>query len=680
MAARLGITRTASRWLLVGIALDAALAVADAAVGSIAGTYLVTPLLLAIFVTPALTALGAAVSIVLAALSGVWHDDLGSAWLIRLVIVVVGGALAYYAALRRERRERAARRYETLAAVADVVEASPAAFVGIDETGYIRLFNPAAEQMFGYRAREVLGSELAELIVPERLRAAHRAGLFRLRASGESRILGRRVDLPALHADGSELPVALTITRLRGEGPAAYVGFIRDISGEVEAQRRQRVLARTGELLASSIDYEQTLREIARLGVPELADWCAVDVPTAAGAVATMARASADAGAVELGPLRSRYSERARRDHTTAGVIASGHVVFEVEVGEQELAAYARDDDQLELLRELRITSLMVVPLKARRRTVGALTLATTDSRRRFSARDLELAQELAERAGMAIDNARLYAERARTATTLMASLRPPPIPELPGWDTAALYRPAGRADEVGGDFYDVFLAGRGWMLVIGDVVGHGPPAAALTSLARYSIRTAATLTGSPHAALEHLNEELRREGRLALFSAACVLLCEDDGRAQATVAVAGHPRPILVRAGEARPIGQTATILGVDDDSEYPQETLELSRGDFLVLYTDGVTDAASDGERFGEDRLLDALSAAASSAEQLLDRIRQALSDFQGRAQRDDVAILIVERLAASGNGHGPALSVEEQASALPEAPAPRERGLSS
>jgi serine phosphatase RsbU (regulator of sigma subunit) len=301
----------------------------------------------------------------------------------------------------------------------------------------------------------------------------------------------------------------------------------------------------------------------------------------------------------------------------------------------------------------------MVVALRAGRRTIGAMTFVMAESRRRYSESEVELAEELAARAGNAIDNARLYRERARTAATLMAGLRPPAIPRLPGWSCASLYRPAGRADEVGGDFYDVFRVGPGWMLVIGDVIGHGPPAAALTSLARYSIRTAATLSGSPKTALEHLNAELRREGRLALLTAACVLLWDTDEGGCASVTVAGHPRPILVREGRPELVGKTSVVLGVNDDAEYPEDVVRLETGDCLVLYTDGVLDAASATDRFGEERLLSALTGAVASPQAAVDRIETALAVFQTRAQCDDIAILAVQRASVSadigvGRGH--------------------------
>jgi serine phosphatase RsbU (regulator of sigma subunit) len=249
------------------------------------------------------------------------------------------------------------------------------------------------------------------------------------------------------------------------------------------------------------------------------------------------------------------------------------------------------------------------------------------------------------------LENARLYRERTELAQTLVASLRPPPLPPMRGWETAALYQPAGRTEEVGGDFYDVVSVEDGWMVVIGDVIGKGPAAAARTALARYSIRTGATLTGSPSAALRHLGDDLEREGQGGLISAACVLLRERDGAAEAVVAAAGHPLPVLVSDGEARPVGRHSLLLGVDPEHPIFEDTIALGDGDALLLYTDGVPDTIGRDERFGDTRLLEALRGPSAPPEALLRRVAAPLEFFQHGHQRDDIAMLVVRREAEAG-----------------------------
>ena len=639
--------RNALNWLVVVGSIDALLVVADVTIGQLASVFVITPLLLAVVAGPAVTGAAAVTSVALASASAAWstHVD-ATAHVARIAIVAAGGAFAYYAAVRRRHSELTAGRLEAAAAVSEMVQASPVAVIGIDLAGTITLFSPAAEEMFGYRVEQAVGQELARLIVPPALREQHRAGLARFRATGESQVLGRRLDFDAMRSNGELFPVALTIARLPGGGPAAFAGFVRDVTEEKRAERANVLRGRTAELIASASAYEQTLQEAARLPIPELADRCWIEMPRPDGRVVVLADDSGlhtDAAAQTLEPFDVTMLDDAAG---SACVIATGRPVLAPDVTDEWLAAYTRDAAELGRLRAARIGSMMVVPLKAGRRTIGAMSFAGVEPGRRFSEDDLELAEELAERAGTAIDNARLYRERARTISTLMAGLRPPEIPDLPGWRTAALYRPAGRIDEAGGDFYDLFRAGPGWMLVIGDVLGHGPPAAALTSLARYSIRTAATLTGSPKAALDHLNDELRRDERLTLLTAACVLLWESPDGPAARIAIAGHPRPVLVRDGRPRLVGEASVVLGAADDAEYRESVLSLRPDDCLVLYTDGVLDTAASTDRFGEERLIRALAGSIESPQTAIDRLDTALARFQTRTQRDDIAVVAIQR----------------------------------
>ncbi|HEY3021388.1 MAG TPA: GAF domain-containing SpoIIE family protein phosphatase, partial [Solirubrobacteraceae bacterium] len=285
-------------------------------------------------------------------------------------------------------------------------------------------------------------------------------------------------------------------------------------------------------------------------------------------------------------------------------------------------------------------------PLRAGDRSADALGVLAVARQRPFSAREQALLGYLASQAAVALENARLYEERSELARTLVTSLLPPALPSMAGWRAAALYQPARRSDEVGGDFYDVFSVGDAWMVVIGDVIGKGPAAAALTGLARYSIRTAATLTASPATALKHLNDDLHRDEQSGIISAACVLLREVDGRAEATIACAGHPPPVHIRAGEPRAVGTPSLLLGVAPDAHFAEQTVTLDDDDTLVLYTDGVLDAQGRDERFGERRLLDALRGDSTSAEETLGRVAAPLELFQEGPQRDDIAMVVIRR----------------------------------
>ena len=177
----------------------------------------------------------------------------------------------------------------------------------------------------------------------------------------------------------------------------------------------------------------------------------------------------------------------------------------------------ARDEEHLRLIRALGMVSAMVVPMRVRDRVLGAITFVSAESGRTFNAGDLRLAEDLALRAATAVENARLYRARSAIAQTLQASLLPPMLPEVPGVEVAALYRAAGEGHEVGGDFYDLFATTEDhWFAVIGDVCGKGAEAAAVTALARYTIRAAAARRRSPAAILRWVNEVMLRRTRRA--------------------------------------------------------------------------------------------------------------------------------------------------------------------
>ena len=218
--------------------------------------------------------------------------------------------------------------------------------------------------------------------------------------------------------------------------------------------------------------------------------------------------------------------------------------------------------------------------------------------------------------------------------------------PEIPGYRVASLYRAAGDQNDVGGDFYDAFEVPGGWMVVVGDVAGRGAEAAALTSLSRYTFRTAGKLLGDPIAALEQLNAALRERPRLSLVSVCCVMLGAVGADATADLVLAGHPPAYHMRRGSSHPVGVFAPFLGAYERGGWQATTIRLEPGDQLVLYTDGVIDTVGQAERFGEERLARTLRDAADAADTVR-RIERALVAFAHGSQVDDTAVIAVERL---------------------------------
>jgi GAF domain-containing protein len=434
--------------------------------------------------------------------------------------------------------------------------------------------------------------------------------------------------------------------RLHGHSEELAVNLVEDLTAIKKAELGQRLLGDSGRVLASSLDYERTLREVARLAVPELADWCGVDMHGPHGEIRPVAIAHVDPARVQIGrDLREAYPVDPDGEAGLATVMRGGPSFLAAQVADAELVAYASDERHLELLRAVGFRAVMVVPMSAHGDTLGALTFVSAESGRTFGDDDLGLAEELGRRAGMAVANARAYTEREQIARTLQASLRPPDLPEIDGWDVASLHEPAGEANEVGGDFFEVFEVAGGWMAVIGDVEGKGAAAASVTALARHTIHAVAQLTGDALTAVRQLDRRLRSGPEPKTCS---VALVQVRGEASHVIS-AGHPPPIHVGDAGVDEVKATGPLPGaLPEPGDWPSERVMLAPGESLVLYTDGVTDAVgSGGERFGRERLAAALAEPAGSAQELADRISAALSTFrEGRPQSDDVACLVLRR----------------------------------
>jgi serine phosphatase RsbU (regulator of sigma subunit) len=295
------------------------------------------------------------------------------------------------------------------------------------------------------------------------------------------------------------------------------------------------------------------------------------------------------------------------------------------------------------------IRSGIVVPMITRGRTIGALPWVHGRSGRRFDTQDVELAQEVARRCATAIENARLYSDRAYIARTLQQSLLPVELPEIPGIETAARFRPTGEGNEVGGDFYDVFETGnRGWTIVMGDVCGKGPDAAAVTALARYTLRAAAMRDRLPSRSLAVLNEALLRQRDDRRFCTVAYAYLEKlDRGARVGISTGGHPLPLLLRVdGTVEPVGAPGTLLGVVPDPDLEDRAVTLEPGDSLVFFTDGVIESRANSSGVLDERRLGELMAtcAGSGPDAIAQRIEEAAVMSQNGRPRDDIAVLVL------------------------------------
>ena len=467
-----------------------------------------------------------------------------------------------------------------------------------DATGRLVYVNPAAVELLGVgSADELVSAGPLEIMDSYAVFDEHGRPLALGDLPSQRLLAGEPDPGPLLvrnvvRATGVERWLLHRCSALRDEDGAIVrvVSVIEDVTEVKRAEWSQRLLADSSEALAASMDPGEQLGALVKVLVPALAAAAAAELPDPRG--------------------------------------------------ERRRVAAAGEEAALENERALRI------PLRAGAEALGTLTLAHAEPWRGFGRVERELAEEIGRRAGVAVHNARSHSSRTAIARALQHGLLPPELPEVPGWSAAVLYRPAGEFNEVGGDFYDVFLGPSGWMVVIGDVAGQGAEAAARTSLARFTLRTAAELTGDVSAAVSRLNDTLRGQSGLPLCTVVCAELRErGDGSAVVTMASAGHPPPLLVRGREVLPVGDAGTIAGAFDGERWPAAPVVLEPGDLLVLYTDGVTDAMGEDERFGEERLIEALGRLEGGVGERLAALREELEAFERGPQRDDTTVLVLQ-----------------------------------
>jgi serine phosphatase RsbU (regulator of sigma subunit)/ketosteroid isomerase-like protein len=420
-----------------------------------------------------------------------------------------------------------------------------------------------------------------------------------------------------------------------------------------QVNRRFQMLDEISRAADAGESLDETLDAIAGIVVPELGDICAIDVIEGD----SVRRAALHADGPDGETIVERLKARGPRLQAEIASEANREPLeprrFELRTDE-DLRQFASDDEDLEFLRSLGVRSGVTVELRARGRPTGMLTISVGHSGRRFQNSDIDFVTLLAGRVALALDNAGLFSdlerserERAEIAETLQRGLLPPPLPHIPGWSVAATYRPAGAENEVGGDFYDAFRIAGGWMVVIGDVTGRGAKAAAVTAHARYTLRTAAALTGDPVVALRTLNRELLARQGTALCSVAAMAFSEDPAD-PVRLAVAGHPPPLLVDGDRVTEVTSPAPVLGAFTDETWALESTRVAPGQQLVVVTDGVTEMGADGERFGEERLRAQLEGVGSPA-LAAQRIEGALHEFAGGTLDDDAAILAIAPAAA-------------------------------
>lgn len=409
---------------------------------------------------------------------------------------------------------------------------------------------------------------------------------------------------------------------------------------------RYRFLLTASTMLSTAMDSSSAIEALGRAAVPALGEICMIDMVGMSGKLErTGWRASDIELTAQLGKAKPIFDE----DHPALRAIQTGEPVFIPHCSDQQLRTVAADSSIHSMMVERGLRWCLSVPIVARC-CLGALTLVSRDGtiEGKWAEMAPQIAEDLARRAALALDHAKLFESSRHMAITLQRSLMPAALPAVQGIELAARYHAGGEGAEVGGDFYDVFpTENDGWAAVIGDVCGKGAEAAALSALARHSIRAANVDLRKPRRILNFVNQLVIQGNYSDRFITIAYCRMRPEGECiRATVGLAGHPPPILIRAdGSISAEGRSGTLIGVTTDPELTDQAVLFRPGDALVLYTDGVTEARGPLGRFGQKRLEATLAECRGmDAEQIAGHLEEVVLGFQTELSRDDTAILVI------------------------------------
>jgi PAS domain S-box-containing protein len=527
--------------------------------------------------------------------------------------------------------------------------------------------NPAFERTTGYSYDEAVGRNCRFLQGAD----TDPAAVERVRE-----LLGREehgtVTLLNYRKDGSAFWNELSLSPVYdGDGELTHVvGIQADVTARVlaeqererhlaaeqraraeaeQAQRRLALLAEATSMLAATLDVDESLDRLTHLVVPLLADWCTVHLLSPDGGVQRVAAAHRDPSKLDLLRRLEQLQPGGLRDSSiTAEVLRGGSARLVERVSHEQIERAVSDPELAEVYEGIGIGSAIVVPMRARRQVLGVLALFT-DGSRCFDGEDLATAADLARRAALTVDNARLYQREHEVAEALQRSLLPD-LPEIDGLDVAARYLAGSSAAQVGGDWYDLFRLPDGAVgIAVGDVMGHDLTAAAAMGQLRSVLQSYAWQGSSPAVVLDRLDQLVQGLDMAQL--ATCIY-----GRLELPglgldgvlrLANAGHLPPVLRRGdGHVRLLrSQVSLLVGAALGIERDETEEALGPGSVLVLYTDGLVEHRGRDLDQGLDQLEEALAAAPhGSAQEVLDAVLDAMVDGE---LDDDVAVLVVRVL---------------------------------
>jgi PAS domain S-box-containing protein len=420
----------------------------------------------------------------------------------------------------------------------------------------------------------------------------------------------------------------------------------------LEARRHNEFLLLATQVLSEVVDYREMVERLAQVSVPVMADLCLIDIEDENGQMQRMAAWHADPDKRALAEeLRASYPPDPAGSHPSMEVIRNGRSMWSADMDDEFLRSTSRDERHYAILKTLGFTSYVTVPLRLRdEQVLGTVTLVSAGSGRRFSEKDLGLAEQLAAQVSSVVIRARAYDRERRISHELQRHLLPDAIPPIGGWDVAARYRPAAVGLEVGGDWYDVVPISEHLVaLVVGDVEGHDIGAARIMSRLRHNLGLLLLEEQAPGKALQRLNRASLAGvgGRLATALVGVL----DIRTGSIAFSSAGHPSPVRVESGQAVELPvPPGPPLGVQD-CDYKDHEFQLERG-CLVMFTDGLVERR--GSRLDERfTLLETSLRASPSNEpsQVADFVIDTMTS--GARSSDDIVVLTARR---QGDDPGP------------------------
>lgn len=573
------------------------------------------------------------------------------------LLTALADQLAAFVAMRkteaelREQEELTAETERVRQHMTEVVRGTGDAVMSKDLDGLVTLWNEAAEQMYGYTAEEAIGRHISFLVPPEH--QGEEMEILRRVCDGERL---ETYETERIRADGARISVSLTVSQIRNplRGVVGASVIARDVTDEKRRRRAQEFLVAASRLLDSSLDPAETARTIVATAIPELAAVCVIDFVREDGWLGdSVVAAAQDEWAQRLERIRREQPLDPAGQHPVARVLREDRPMVWRELSSPGVVEdIAQNDDHRQLMQDAGYNSAAVVALRARGRTLGALSFLHAQADLRYDDRDLEFLAELGDRAAMALDNARLYRERDRIAQNLQRGLRPPRPEAIPGLEISMVFEAAGEGIEIGGDFYDVLPTEDGCWVLVGDVAGKGSAAAGVSVAARHSVRGLTRVIDGPAEVLAGVNELMLTGHTLNDFATAQLLRLRRDGDAwHLTLAAAGHPPAIHAGADGVAQLGG-GTLLGALEEGDLGHHEATLAPGETLVLCTDGWLEAGPVSSHVGPEALAAMVGDLAGlELPELTARLRDDAVRRSGGTLRDDMVLLALRPTSSRG-----------------------------